>query len=158
MRTYNPGSASGHGAGPEKETPLTARPYRPSLPFALLAVLALFLGGLAGCQRPAPADGGPTSASSAAPSPGQPAPADASAALPAECLALEQAQRDCTEAMAAGYERAGQPQAAKALRDGIPAALQDLRRQWESAPDRAGLAASCAAARDAVRAQPQCKP
>lgn len=77
-------------------------------------------------------------------------------ALPKECIEAEEAQRACTETMAAGYERVGQPAAAKTLRDGFPAEMEKARTQWMQVEDKDGLAKSCAAARDAIRAQPAC--
>ncbi|WP_431823500.1 hypothetical protein [Burkholderia sp. F1] len=76
--------------------------------------------------------------------------------LPKECIEAEQAQRECTEAMAAGYERVGHPEAGKLLRDALPKELEQARARWRSAPDKQVLAQSCAMGRDTIRAQPQC--
>lgn len=51
----------------------------------------------------------------------------ADTSLPQACLEFEDAQRACTENQAAGYERVGQPAAAKLLRDALPKALEDAR-------------------------------
>ncbi|MBV8272132.1 MAG: hypothetical protein JO067_07650 [Cupriavidus sp.] len=77
-------------------------------------------------------------------------------ALPQECIEAEEAQRACTETLAAGYERLGQPAAARTLRDALPAEMEKTRAIWMQVADRDGLARSCAATRDGIRAQPQC--
>lgn len=77
-------------------------------------------------------------------------------ALPKECIEAEDAQRACTESMAAGFEKLGQAAAAKSLRDALPAEMEQARTRWMQVDDKDGLAKSCAAARDAIRAQPSC--
>ncbi|CAJ0791026.1 hypothetical protein LMG7141_02452 [Ralstonia condita] len=77
--------------------------------------------------------------------------------LPKECVEAEQAHRACTETMAANIERAGQPDAAQRLRDALPKEMEGVRARWRANPNRDGLAQSCAATRDALRAQPQCR-
>lgn len=81
----------------------------------------------------------------------------ADTSLPQACLELEDAQRACTENQAAGYERVGQPAAAKQLRDALPEALENARAQWRSAASKDVLAAACAAGRDSLRVAPQCQ-
>lgn len=76
--------------------------------------------------------------------------------LPKECVEAEQAHRACTETMAANIEHAGQPAAAQQLRDALPKEMAGVRARWRANPNRDGLAQSCAATRDALRAQPQC--
>ncbi|MFP3890502.1 hypothetical protein [uncultured Ralstonia sp.] len=78
-------------------------------------------------------------------------------ALPQACVEAEDAQRACTENQAAGYERVGQPAAAKQLRDALPKEMDAVRARWRSVASKDGLALSCAATRDALRAQPQCR-
>lgn len=78
--------------------------------------------------------------------------------LPKECLEAEQAHRTCTETMAANIERAGQAAAAQRLRDALPKEMEAVRARWRANPHRDGLAQSCAATRDALRAQAQCRP
>jgi len=80
---------------------------------------------------------------------------ESGADLPKECKEAEQAQRECTETMAAGYERVGHPEAAKKLRDSLKD-LDAVRARWQAQPDKESLAKSCAMARDSLRAQPQC--
>jgi len=58
--------------------------------------------------------------------------------------------------MAAGFEKLGQAAAAKSLRDALPAEMEQARTRWMQVDDKDGLAKSCAAARDAIRAQPSC--
>lgn len=76
--------------------------------------------------------------------------------LPKECIEAEQAHRVCTETMAANIERAGQSAAAQRLRDALPKEMEGVRARWRANPNKDGLAQSCAATRDALRAQPQC--
>lgn len=76
--------------------------------------------------------------------------------LPKECLEAAQAQRECTETMAAGYDRVGHPEASKQLRDALPKEMDKVMARWRSVPDKDHLAQSCAQTRDALRAQPQC--
>lgn len=77
--------------------------------------------------------------------------------LPKACLEAEQAHRACTETMAANIERAGQPAAAQRLRNALPQEMEGVRARWRASPNKDGLAQSCAATRDALRAQPQCR-
>lgn len=74
------------------------------------------------------------------------------------CLEAEQAHRTCTETMAANVERSGQAAAAQRLRDALPKEMEVVRARWRANPHRDGLAQSCAATRDALRAQAQCRP
>lgn len=76
--------------------------------------------------------------------------------LPKECLEVEQAQRACTDTIASGFERVGQPAAAKQLRDALPKELDQARARWRAVSNKDHLAQTCAVARDSLRAQPQC--
>ncbi|WP_231887573.1 hypothetical protein [Ralstonia mannitolilytica] len=78
--------------------------------------------------------------------------------LPKACLEAEEAHRMCTQTMAANIERSGQSAAAQRLRDALPQEMEQVRTRWRANPNKDGLAQSCAATRDALRAQPQCRP
>jgi len=76
--------------------------------------------------------------------------------LPKECVEAEQAQRQCTETLAAGYERVGHPDLSKQLRDSFTKEMDSTRARWRAQPNKEGLAKSCAMMRDGLRAQSQC--
>lgn len=78
--------------------------------------------------------------------------------LPKACLEAEQAQRQCTETLAAEYERIGHPDSAKQLRDSLTTTLQSTRARWRAHADKDGLSRSCAMMRDGLRSQEQCHP
>lgn len=78
--------------------------------------------------------------------------------LPAECLEAEAAHRACVENIAASFERAGQVDGARKLRDALPAEVEEARARWLTAPSKEGLRLSCIAMRDGTLAFPQCQP
>lgn len=78
--------------------------------------------------------------------------------LPKECVDALQAQRECTENLAAKYERVGHPEAGKQLRDALPKELDKVKAIWRSVQYKEELAKRCAMTRDSLHAQLQCQP
>lgn len=78
--------------------------------------------------------------------------------LPEECQEALAEHRACVENIAASFERAGQVAGAKAMREALPAEVEETRARWLRMPSAEGLRQSCIAMRDTIRAQPQCKP
>lgn len=125
--------------------------------FRFPAVLAL-LTLLGACEKQ-----DASTASQAADMHGSPPRASISQAeqvLPKECVEAMAAHRACVENLAVSFERAGQIDGARELREALPAEVEEAYARWLTVPSREGLRRECIVLLDAIRVQlqQQCPP